>query len=247
MSEILSAATLVDGIKILPERVDEIISDLSRIALKSNGQNTAAAISCLAHITAQITHSPKAILNLAQKCFSSISSIAKTTNYGFENGNKNENGNFQTGQNPAPHVRARTVVTDIQAARVQRCLVVLGYICEKSRKCSEIFKSSQHQNIENSDDNDDNNGDNDGDNDSRNGGKNRGNIKGNHPGSSSGPRTKFLSEEETAVTYICDISTVTERNLNGCCYSASVFALSVPMPQVQARAVQCLCGVFVGE
>ena len=238
MSEILSAATLVDGIKILPERVDEIIQDLSRIALKSNGQNTAAAIACLAHITAQITHSPKAILNLAQKCFSSISSIAKTTNYGFENGNKNENGNLHTGQNPAPHVRARTVVTDIQAARVQRCLVVLGYICEKSRKCSEIFKSSQNQNIENSDNNGDNN-----DNYSRN----RGNIKGNYPGSSSGPRTKFLSEEETAVTYICDISTVTECNLNGCCYSASVFALSIPMPQVQARAVQCLCGVFVGE
>ena len=34
----------------------------------------------------------------------------------------------------------------IQAARVQRCLVVLGFICEHSRKCQDIIRKSTTSN-----------------------------------------------------------------------------------------------------
>ena len=34
--------------------------------------------------------------------------------------------------------------------------------------------------------------------------------------------------------------------MNGCTYAACTYALTINLPQVQSRAVQCLCGVFVG-
>ena len=235
ISEILSAATLVKGINLNKERTEEVIKDLSTIALKFSGSNITAAVSCLAHLTAQITHSPIALLNLAEKCFISILEIAKITS--------NDNIDLSS---PLLARTVRTVVTISQAARIQRCLVVLGSISEHSRKCNEVFESatlfekndimkkekiSGKNNFKNIEVN------------VKNEGKG---TKGNIIRNNSDVSTYLGTDEETATMDITDITRLTAMNMNGCTYAACMYALTIELAPVQARAVQSLCGVFIG-
>ena len=160
-------------------------------------------------------------------------------------------------------VRTYVPVTHAQAARIQRCLVVLGSICEQSRKCSDLFQSpvsnndnSKNENDINNDKYDNNNSNNNDNNDNVNNDNNIDDNDDDDDGQTtystggktlgSGQKSRPLTDEETAVVDLADIGKVTVRNLNGCCYSACTYALSLPIPHVQARAVQSLCGVFVG-
>jgi hypothetical protein len=314
---------LVQNVHIPHLRALEITADLTKIALKFSGPNITSAIACIAHISGQITRSPVSLLELAEKCFSSIVAIAKTTSTSTliktninqnKNNNKynsddksddndslkttkkktknrttnnydnNDNNNFddnksennKTGQGFYPPVQVRTYVpvTHAQAARIQRCLVVLGSICEQSKKCSDLFqysvtdnnnknrsnnsvsKNDRNSDKKNSNKNNksDNNNYNDSDIDGNNDDDNNDDDDGQTTYTTStggktlgyGQRSRPLSDEETAVADLGDIGKVTVRNLNGCCYSACTYALSLPIPHVQARAVQSLCGVFVG-
>jgi hypothetical protein len=45
---------------------------------------------------------------------------------------------------------------------------------------------------------------------------------------------------------IAHIKSVTAGTLNGACYATAMFALNLPEPKLQIRAVQALCGVFIG-
>ena len=234
ISDILSFAVLVQGVKIPQGRALEMITDLTKIALKFSGPNITSAIACLAHIAGQITRSPVSLLELAEKCFSSIVAIAKVTS---------------TSTSTSTSIAA-SPVTHAQAARIQRCLVVLGSICEQSKKCSDLFQFSiSDDNNKNENRNMSNNNNDD---DSSNNDNNDDNDDGQTTYSSGskslgyGQKSRAITDEETAVADLADIGKVTVRNLNGCCYSACHYALSLPIPHVQARAVQSLCGVFVG-
>ena len=54
------------------------------------------------------------------------------------------------------------------------------------------------------------------------------------------------TDEETAKMEITEIKQLTANNMNGCTYAACMYALTIELPPVQARAVQSLCGVFIG-
>jgi hypothetical protein len=75
-----------------------VAADLTSIALKFSGPNITAAISCLAHLAAYITHSPLALLRLADKCFSAIATVAKSV----------------TTEVPSSSSRASTIVSPLQ-------------------------------------------------------------------------------------------------------------------------------------
>ena len=234
ISDILSFAVLVQGVKIPQSRALEMTTDLTKIALKFSGPNITSAIACLAHIAGQITRSPVCLLELAEKCFSSIVAISKSTLTSTSS--------------------AALSVTHAQAARIQRCLVVLGSICEQSRKCSDLFQFSISNNIDNNKNNNIINNNNNNDNNDENENNDcDDDDDGQTTYCSGGPKSlgygqnsRPVTDEETAVADLADIGKVTVRNLNGCCYSACHYALSIPIPHVQARAVQSLCGVFVG-
>jgi hypothetical protein len=55
-----------------------------------------------------------------------------------------------------------------------------------------------------------------------------------------------LTDAEVACLSVTEIDRVTAETLTGCCFAASQFALTISLPMVQARAVQALCGVFIG-
>ena len=213
----------------------------------------------------------------------SLKTIKKTAKNNTKNNNNNnndDNNNFddnksesnKTGQGFYPPVQVRTYVpvTHTQAARIQRCLVVLGSICEQSKKCSDLFQFSTTPTTNNNNNNNNNN-DNKNDNKDGNNSSNKNDNDNNNDNNNNdddddddddgqttyststggktlgyGQKSRPLSDEETAVADLADIGKVTVRNLNGCCYSACTYALSLPIPHVQARAVQSLCGVFVG-
>ena len=65
----------------LGSRAAEVEIDLANISLKFSGPNITSAIGCLALLAAHVTHNPQALLNLAEKCFSAIASVAKSINY----------------------------------------------------------------------------------------------------------------------------------------------------------------------
>ena len=161
--------------------------------------------------------------------------------------------------------------TDAQVARVQRCLVVLGFICEHSRKCVEVLRQGPlfggSQNGHHTSDQDQSAS-------SVSGGKTwgissekgkRGRKRKSQGGdeedqgqsqqeasssssssSAAGPGLGSGEDEEAAATRLSDLPALTAHTLNGCCYAAVQFALAFASPQVQARAVQALCGVFIG-
>ena len=154
--------------------------------------------------------------------------------------------------------------TDAQVARVQRCLVVLGFICEHSRKCVDILRQGS---LASSIGQNGGGGHNDyhaPDQDPTAGkasgkkGKTRKSQEqeqeeeqGQDASSSSsapgyGLATEGGDDEDAAATRLSDLPALTAHTLNGCCYAAVQFALAFASPQVQARAVQALCGVFIG-
>lgn len=113
ITEMLEAATAVPGFT-LGSRIDELNDDLSKIALKFSDSNIHAAISCMTAVALKVSRDAKALMDLGERCFRSIRQVCI-------------------------EVQSSNVLSKEQAARLQRCVVVLGYICEHSRKCTELL------------------------------------------------------------------------------------------------------------
>ena len=120
-TEILSSTIVIDGVK-LGTKSSEIAADLINIALKFNLKSIDSAVACLSRLTAHHIRDPTAYLSLAEKCFNSIANIAKTSSE----------------QSPRGQAKWQSI-SQQAGANMQRCLVVLGRICEHSRKCSTIL------------------------------------------------------------------------------------------------------------
>ena len=198
---IISSAVMIKGAQFTLS-MDELNSDLTNIALKYKLTCINAAVGCMATITAHVTGNATSYMQLADKCFNAIASVAKS-------------------------VTAPQNVSEAQGHRVQRSLVVLGAVCEHSRKCMDALKALEA--------------------------KGRGSPA---SGGKSFPKTLadeqmtmrqyYDKEEAIAAKPITDIERILPTAVNGCCYSAAIYALSLPYEQIQGRAAQALCNVFVG-
>lgn len=111
--EIVSSLVVLDGFHI-GDRINEVTSDLTQIALKYGANNIDGSVSCLALIAEHVTKDPRPTLALAEKCFESIHSISKSL---------------------TEYIR----ISSNQSAKIQRCLIVFGSICEHTRKCATVL------------------------------------------------------------------------------------------------------------
>lgn len=129
----------------LAEKCDEIIADLSSIALMQSGKNLSAAISCIALLVANVTNDASPLFALANRCYNPLIQIAQSVPSAGDGGNSgmySPNGSASIVQSPCEF-------TPAQIARIQRCLVVLGYICEHSRKCKDaLHQLSTYQHLD---------------------------------------------------------------------------------------------------
>ena len=133
-------------------------------------------------------------------------------------------------------------MTQQQGAKIQRCIVVLGAICEHITVCKDIIKQLEYQSndywyvfiyyqfiyfqkkFESFE-------------------------KLTFKKNSVVTATASGSNEENeliAEMPITSIKSLRPSSFHGACYAAARFALSLPDSQVQTRAVQALCGVFLG-
>jgi hypothetical protein len=127
--EIVTAATMVDSIHIGVNKANELSKDLTNIALKYAGPNITAAVNCLAHLAAHITHNATHLILLAEKCFSAIAIIAKTVPSPGPASSRPVTpvpGPLGPVTSPIGSLSTSLTISPQQAARVQRCLVVLG-------------------------------------------------------------------------------------------------------------------------
>lgn len=102
-------------------------------------------------------------------------------------------------------------------ARLVRSLVVLGMVCKHSIKCSQVLFAS-----------DDN-----------------GHSSSSSPSKKNGRHIHSIDLELSRVD-VRNIGHISAKGLFGACYSAASFALKIDNVPTRMRALQCLCGVFVG-
>lgn len=115
VSDMIAATAVVEGVStMMRSSADEVITDLADIALKQSGANIVAAVRAMCHISAHIIQNIEEVVKLAEKCFSAIAGIASTST---------------------------AELTGMQAARIQRCLAVLGAICSNFRVCGDLLSS----------------------------------------------------------------------------------------------------------
>jgi hypothetical protein len=89
---------------------DEVMKDLANIALKHGAENVNSAIECMSIIVCHLSQNAAAFFQLGKTCFDPLINIARKFS--------------ETGQLDPPQVNM-----------IRRCLVVLGFFCEHSRKC----------------------------------------------------------------------------------------------------------------
>ena len=102
----------------LGSQASEVNNDLGRIAFKFSNLNINAAISCMAVLAVNQSRDASAMLALGERCYRSMQQAA------------------------------RQPLSSAQLARLQRCVVVMGYVCEHSRKCVAVL-SSKDERVEN--------------------------------------------------------------------------------------------------
>jgi hypothetical protein len=239
----------------------DIAQDLTRISLKYGAANIIeAAIACLAQLCQYITHDPLPILSLAQKCFSTISTVASDINHHHISVIASKNGpspqsSPESSVFSLPGSSGRyTNVSSAQLARLQRCIVVLGYICEQTSQCPILnnLPSAEAPSL-------------------------------TDRGTFAGHLLPYTSHEEDLRVAACslvdsrcpDTKKCTEYHpcnvspyalarcnngvrheilkdfpawsLNGACFVCILFLLHIDSEVVHSRAVQALCSVFVGS
>jgi hypothetical protein len=113
MTQMLEASACVEGFS-LGTRNAEVFEDLTKIAFRLSNINIGAAVSCIAILVAYVTRDASTLLNLGERCFKLI-------------------------QHAAVAINSSKTMQKEQLAKLQRFLIVLGYVCEHSRKCSELI------------------------------------------------------------------------------------------------------------
>lgn len=119
IAEMITAASVIQGFS-LGSKLDELNGDLVQIAFRFSNPNIDAAIACMAAIAVNVSHDVSPLMKLGEKCFRSFQLVA------------------------IAYSKSKTLAKD-HAARLQRCIIVLGFVCEHSRKCSGLFPASQLQ------------------------------------------------------------------------------------------------------
>jgi hypothetical protein len=246
--------------------------------MKENLIITKAAINCLTLMAENITMNARILYNLANTCFHSIKSALQyfkqfnittsnnnnNNNNNQGNNNNNNNNNFSIGgsscsSNSSVGSNIISIISS-HSSRLQRCLIIYGYICEYIRKCPNAlenlineFKSNNKTNSLSLD------------------------LQSSSLSSSSSSSSSVQANIIFASRSILDIESLPPMALQGVCYAAAVYSLSLqsssstpsspssippsaasssslPLQlrenicsQVQARAVQALCGAFTGH
>ena len=238
----------------------ELSTDLTQIALTGNYSNVDAAVKCLAVLGAHVMRDVQPFMRLASKCFAAIRAMAISfTDYSIDP---------NTG-------KLNVAVSSVFCARVQRCLIVLGAICEHSILCTEQLSDLARRQVQSS--------------------INTpvstlptaivsvstpSTIDGSTLHTSSSAATVFTSsiqragsqgslqsigslgqlenlsatthkdrtaiEEAAANTTLLQLTTLGPATINGCVHAAAVFALTLPDESCEIRAVQALCRVYIG-
>jgi hypothetical protein len=225
VTQILSSLAVLNDFRI-GTNIGDVLNDLQTIALKHNGVNSCAAICCIVTLIKNVTNDFNVLFILIEKCFTAIKNIvSQTSNSSLVSLSKTQ----QTNNNDAISV----VLNLNQNANLQRCLIVLGFICGHIKECSaelrQFITKFNDEKLLNKNDN------------------TTTNIR------SLGISKVYLNTNSTEINdkiaenySVLDINYLHPCAIFGCVYTAIMFALTVNNIQVQVRAVQALCGVFTG-
>jgi len=254
---------------------NDVGRDLTEIVMKENLIITKAAINCLTLIAENIFLNARILYNLANTCFHSIKSALQyfkqfnittsnttinnnntTTNNNNNNNNNNNQGNSSSSYNTSVGSNIISIISS-HSSRLQRCLIIYGYICEYIRKCPNALENLINEFKSND--------------------KMNSCFLDLQSSSSSSAQANIIIASRS----ILDIESLPPMALQGVCYAAAVYSLSLqsssplsssssspssssippsaaasslPLQlrenicsQVQARAVQALCGAFTGH
>ena len=102
-------------------RCHDIETDLTMIALRLNNANVESAVLCMVKLSVHITHHVNTILALSQKCYGNIYQIVSL----YEK---------------SPH----SGLNQNMVANMQRCLIVLGFICEHSNQLHGLWQGIEN-------------------------------------------------------------------------------------------------------
>jgi hypothetical protein len=203
--------------------------DLTTIALKLNNTSVEKAICCFVDLVVNVTQDTTSLQALAQRCYSSILSIVKE----FEA--RRYSGAIMN--QAMVRILECSVNLILKTARIERCLIILGYICEHSLRLDPIWsKELPHRPI---------------------GSKESPPIFERSYSSSSFCSTSShldLSKYSNEVVASMDILAIGDcihgPVLCGICYAVSTYILDLQGEQyatLHIRAVQALCNVFIGN
>lgn len=134
ITEIVAAASTSVGEGISSINFDEVVPNLIFIALNYGSKNVSAAIQCLSQIISNITHDASPLFSLAEKCFFAMKDIARVV---YAETQLAAQPSHLVSTPSTPHSLPNKALAD----KLQRCLIVLGYICENIRKCSTAFRT----------------------------------------------------------------------------------------------------------
>lgn len=196
VTQIVTATTSIDS-SAFTFNLQELAHDLKTCALSLGADNVRAAAGCLALLAENVTKDAAPLFKLADQCFRSIRGIATAVP---------DSAQLHPGQ----------------LGNLQRCLLVLGYVCESARKCPgamETFADSFNS------------------------------TSMELRGLPAAARAVYLATDANQSIAKRDISAVELLHpsaLQGACYAAAIYALTVPHPAVQKAGAQALCGVFAG-
>ena len=146
-------------------------------------------------------------------------------------------------------------LTITQSGRLQRSLLVLGYICENIKKCNNEFikfcetkkGNYKYRNNNNSSNNNNNNNNDSNNNSSNRNNRNNKNSSSNNNSTENNNNNDSLPLNEVVANHdIRDIDKLYPEIIYGACYSAIRYALTIPNTDVQLRCAQALCGIFTG-
>ena len=140
VTEILSSASTLAREMDVPFNVEEVVASLTHIALNYSNKNINAAINCLALIITNVTEDATPLFSLAERCYKvlldavrQISSVASPETTVSTVGSAGSRVNSFSPIGLVPAIKS-------QVDRLQRCLIVLGYVCEHVKKCSTAFQ-----------------------------------------------------------------------------------------------------------
>jgi hypothetical protein len=211
-----------------------IDEDLSDIPFKQTGKNISLSISCIATLVACVTKDKTPLVKLLQKCLFFLHNV-------FDNVYNNiPTSGGDGGGGKKEEELANIELPPNYSAIVQRCLVILGYLCEHSKKCRAVLQEIDESEEERNDS-------------EEKGGKNK--KKKENSNSNTGKESSLQKAEMFAtINKLASTSfplipndALNSKTFYGIAYSAIRFSLLFKKESaIQLRAIQALCGVFSG-